>query len=317
MKISIFQFAYLFLISFFSDGIFAKEGMIPLNGMALSSSLSIRRSNKSTFFRGHGNSSISSSRRNNNNNNKNSTIESTPRGGACSDSNLQFFAKIGVCTILESVVLFGVLYASVKISDAVPSITLKLYNQPILELVASMMIIFGSSFFGSIVDGGLSAASKQALNPTMVSGNPNWFASLDKPSWNPPGWVFPIMWLIVSKPTQLCAMSRIFKYGIKKVTGENTSSTSFTTTFIPSLALFVYTTHLALGDTWNKVFFGLQCIGRGTVVITIFFAFLLASTYLFYTIDAGAGYYMLPTCFWVFVATALQWSIYLKNKNKK
>ena len=65
---------------------------------------------------------------------------------------------------------------------------------------------------------------------------------------------------------------------------------------------------------WNKVFFGLECIGRGTVVISIFLSFLLASTYLFYTIDPVAGYYMLPTCGWVSVATALQYSIYFKNK---
>ena len=129
-------------------------------------------------------------------------------------------------------------------------------------------------------------------------------------------WVFPIMWLIVAKPTQLCALSRIFKHGVQQVTVENSLSSSITTIF-PSFAILVYTTHLALGDTWNKVFFGLQCIGRGTAVISIFFAFLLASTYLFYTIDAGAGYYMLPTCGWVFVATALQWSIYLKNKSKR
>jgi hypothetical protein len=35
---------------------------------------------------------------------------------------------------------------------------------------------------------------------------------------------------------------------------------------------------------------------------------------LFYAIDPVAGYYMLPTCGWVTVATALQWSIYFKNK---
>ena len=67
-------------------------------------------------------------------------------------------------------------------------------------------------------------------------------------------------------------------------------------------------------QAWNKVFFGLECIGRGTVVITFFYAALLASAYLFYQIDDLAGYYMLPTCGWVTVATALQYSIYFLNK---
>lgn len=294
MKIFIFQFAYLFLVSSSSDGVIAKE-RVPSIAVPVGIKESVS-------------SSLSS-------NNDNSIIKSAPRGGAaCSDSALKFFAKIGTGTILESVVLFGVLYASVKLSDAVPSIP-SIYNQPIPSLVASLMIIFGSSFFGSVIDGGLSVASKQALMP-QTTLSPNWYAGLKKPSWNPPGWVFPIMWLIVAKPTQLCALSRIFKHGVQQVTVENSLSSSITTIF-PSFAILVYTTHLALGDTWNKVFFGLQCIGRGTAVISIFFAFLLASTYLFYTIDAGAGYYMLPTCGWVFVATALQWSIYLKNKNKR
>lgn len=64
---------------------------------------------------------------------------------------------------------------------------------------------------------------------------------------------------------------------------------------------------------WNKVFFELQCIGLGTVTITIFYALLLASAYLFSNIETKAGYFLLPTCGWVSVATALQYSIYFKN----
>jgi tryptophan-rich sensory protein len=82
----------------------------------------------------------------------------------------------------------------------------------------------------------MSAATNQALNPNKVLGDPNWYKNLVKPSWNPPGWVFPIMWLIVSKPTQLCAMSRMLKFGIK---GNEKES---------MLALAAYTTHLALGN---------------------------------------------------------------------
>ena len=51
-------------------------------------------------------------------------------------------------------------------------------------------------------------------------------------------------------------------------------------------------------------------------MITLFYAALLGSAYLFYNIDKGAGYYLLPTCGWVTVATALQYSIYFNNKDK-
>lgn len=222
-----------------------------------------------------------------------------PRGGDCSETNPTLLFKIAVGVLSQSAALLGILLASLSFSDLVPS---KVYNQPLLELLASMVVVFGSSFVGAFVDGSLSAATNQALNPTKVLGSPDWYANLQKPNWTPPGWVFPIMWLIVSKPTQLCATSRIFKYSTGGVDVK---------------ALALYTTTLALGDTWNKVFFGLECIGLGTLVITIYFAALLATAYSFYQIDALAGYYMLPTCGWVAVATMLQYSIDFLNKNKQ
>lgn len=227
-----------------------------------------------------------------------------PRGGACSDSDPALFAKIGTTTIFESMALFGILWSSIQIaaSKNYPTWVPRVMNQPLVELLASFLVIFGSSFVGAILDGGLSAATNQALKPNQVLGDPDWYANLSKPSWTPPGYFIAIMWVIVSKPTQLCALSRMLKFGIK-----SDSKASF-------LALAVYTTHLAFGDAWNKVFFGLECIGQGVPTITAMISALFYSAYLFYKIDKTAGYYMLPTCGWVTVASALQYSIYFRNK---
>lgn len=227
-----------------------------------------------------------------------------PRGGACNDSNPALATKIGTTTVAESAALLGILWSSVRSSSGLPPGFPRVFGQPLVELLASFFVVFGSSFVGAVVDGSLSAATNQALNPNKVQGDPNWYANLVKPWWNPPGWVFPIMWLVVSKPTQLCALSRMLKFGV----GADRDGSL--------VALAAYTTHLALGNAWNKVFFGLECIGRGTFVISLFYAALLATAYLFYQINPGAGYYMLPTCGWVTVATALQWSIYFNNQKK-
>mmetsp|Transcript_15771 Transcript_15771/g.23213 ORF Transcript_15771/g.23213 Transcript_15771/m.23213 type:complete len:283 (-) Transcript_15771:223-1071(-) len=221
------------------------------------------------------------------------------RGGACSDSNPVLFLKIFLSAALETALMLGVIVFSYKSADKVPAIP-DVFGLPLLVWGSLLLVIFSSSFFGSLIDGGLSAATKQVLDPNAIPGDPNWYASLIKPSWNPPGWVFPIMWLIVSKPTQLLAVSRLLK------TVEKGGA-------LPTGILATYCAHLSLGDAWNKVFFGLQCTGRGVAVITTFYAVLLASAYLFFNVDETAGYFLLPTCGWVTVATALNWNIYLNN----
>ena len=161
-----------------------------------------------------------------------------PRGGACSDTNPVLFLKIGTTTLFESSALFGILYASILVaaSSGYPEWIPEVSNQSLVSLLASMVVVFGSSFVGALVEGGMSVATKQVLTPNQVLGDPNWYLKLKKPSWNPPGWVFPIMWLIVSKPTQLCALSRMIKFGLD---GDRSASLT---------ALAVYATHLALGD---------------------------------------------------------------------
>ena len=107
------------------------------------------------------------------------------------------------------------------------------------------------------------------------------------------------MWLIVSKPTQFAAVWKL-------ITQHSDRDLS-----VPLLA---YCAHLSLGDAWNKVFFGLECTGRGLAVILTFWSVLLLSAYLFYGVDQSAGLLLVPTSLWVTVATALNWSIYDLNK---
>ena len=219
------------------------------------------------------------------------------RGGGCQDSNPVLFAKIALNAIFETGAMVGILVGGQKLAKrttAVPTFA----GISIIQWIGLFSIIFASSLIGSLVGGGLSVATNQILDPNVVPGDPNWYANLQKPSWNPPAWLFPIMWLIVSKPTQMVAVSRI----LRQSTHVN----------VPVLA--IYCAHLALGDAWNKVFFGMQCPGRGVAVIAAFFAMLLTSAYVFYQVEPLAGLFLLPTCGWVLVATALNWSIYLKNK---
>jgi len=233
------------------------------------------------------------------------------RGGACDDSDPILFLKIALSSLLETAALLGILVGSTKLSSqfSLPSFL----DLSILQWLSMVLVIFFPSIIGAITDGGLSAASNQVLMPNMTPGDINWYQNLKKPAWSPPGWLFPIMWLLISKPTQLIAVSKILKNG-EDVGQLLEGVVNIKNTDLPIGILTVYCSQLAIGDAWNKVFFGLQCPGRGAVVITLFWGLLLTSAFLFGTLDVMAGRFLLPTCGWVSVAAALNLSIYFKNK---
>ena len=218
-------------------------------------------------------------------------------GGKSNESDLVLFTKVGINAVLETAAMLGILAATKKVAAVVAMP--KLSGLPLIQWFGTFIIAYASSFIGSIIEGGISAATNQVLDPKAVPGSPEWYSRLKKPRWNPPGWLFPIMWLIISKPTQMIAVSKVLTSR-----PEN----------LPLSVLGLYCSHLALGNAWNKVFFGMQSIGRGVAVITAFYGLLLASAYTFYQVEPSAGIFLLPTCGWVTVATALNWSIYLKNK---
>jgi len=250
-----------------------------------------------------------------------SLITTKCRGGACKDSDPALFLKIALSAATECAILLGVIVGSTKVAESsrIPQgLIPDVFGLSLIQLIGLVAVIFAPSFFGAIVDGGLSAATNQVLAPNMTPGDPDWFVNLKKPVWNPPGWLFPIMWLIVSKPTQLVAVAKILKKSaIASTIAAAESEGSLSTIELPIGILAVYCAQLSIGDAWNKVFFELQCPGRGAAVITAFLGTLLTSAYLFFTADEVAGKFMLPTCGWVLIATALNWSIYLLNKNEQ
>ena len=178
-----------------------------------------------------------------------------PRGGA---SSLTTLTHAALGAVFEAGALLGVVKAARALPPGaseviarlkiLPSDTVK--GLPAAEWFAWCVIIFGSSAVGSVVDGSLRAATNQILMPTRVAGEQGWYASLDKPRWEPPGYVFPVMWLLVSKPTQLLAVAKV----CSSVTSEGEEAAALP--WVPQLA--AYCLHLALGDAWNKVFFGQQ-----------------------------------------------------------
>ena len=192
--------------------------------------------------------------------------------------NFFFFIYVCVCVLVSVVCLLAL--------EGLLCLTLPFFRQ----LLPYLLAVYGSGFLG--------AAKPQALMPTKVQ-NPEWYDKLQKPPWNPPGWVFPVMWLLVAKPTQLAALETLRRAG-------------GLTWRAPQVR--AYLAHLALGDVWNQVFFAEQNIGAGLATIALFLGALWGSTALFWQAAPLAGKLMLPTCAWVAVASSLNLAIYLLNR---
>jgi len=84
------------------------------------------------------------------------------RGGACSDSSIELFAKIGVGTAVEAILMWLALDKSLNLKLGDPLLT------RLVQVVALLSVIFASSVYGSLVESGLSAASKQFLDPNEI-----------------------------------------------------------------------------------------------------------------------------------------------------
>mmetsp|Transcript_39852 Transcript_39852/g.52518 ORF Transcript_39852/g.52518 Transcript_39852/m.52518 type:complete len:317 (+) Transcript_39852:44-994(+) len=178
------------------------------------------------------------------------------------------------------------------------SISLNLQN-PWKTAVASMIwltIVFGSSFLVNLP--GKWAESVQLLKPTTPGASQmEWYSNLVKPSWNPPAWLFPLMWIPL-KILQLIASVIVWE----KVDMD---------LLHPAIVSFLG--YQTLGDLWNKVFFDQRRIGFGLLVIYIFYGYLIASTVQFWKVSKVAGGLIFPTNLWVLVASSLNLSIWLKN----
>jgi benzodiazapine receptor len=127
---------------------------------------------------------------------------------------------------------------------------------------------------------------------------PVWYASLAKPAFVPPNWVFAPVW------TTLFILMGISAYLIweKEKFSEKGKK-----------ALGVFGLQLLLNIMWSVLFFGLKNLGAAFIEIIVLWAFIAYSTYLFSKIDKRAAYLLLPYIAWVTFASVLNLSLWMLN----
>ena len=115
-----------------------------------------------------------------------------------------------------------------------------------------------------------------------------WYQTLNKPSFNPPDWVFGPVWI-----TLYILMGISIWLIWKKEPSKNRT--------------------IGIRIFWSQLFFGIQRIDLGLLEI-IFLIFLICINIIyFYKINKIASYLLIPYLFWVLYASLLTYNIWILN----
>ena len=131
-----------------------------------------------------------------------------------------------------------------------------------------------------------------------ITGPGSWYATLMKPFFAPPAWVFAPVWitLFILMGIALCL---IWESGTERREVQ--------------VALGVFGLQFFLNVIWSFLFFGLQSPILGFADILLLWVMIAATIVLFYRIRKSAAYFLIPYIAWVTLATALNGAIYFMN----
>jgi benzodiazapine receptor len=127
---------------------------------------------------------------------------------------------------------------------------------------------------------------------------PTWYATLEKPVFTPPSWLFAPAWITLYLLMAVAA----FLIWRKGLAHEGVKC-----------ALTLFLVQLVLNALWSVVFFGLQSPLYGMVVILALWIAILLTIIKFFRLSTAAGWLMIPYILWVSFASVLNISIWVLN----
>ena len=125
-----------------------------------------------------------------------------------------------------------------------------------------------------------------------------WYASLQKPSFNPPNWLFGPVWFL------LYVLMGISAYLVWEKLAENKKAKG---------AMRLFWIHLFFNASWSIIFFGFQNPGLAFINIIIIWLLIIALIVKFWKISRWASYLLIPYFLWVSFASVLNYFIWYLN----
>jgi len=143
-----------------------------------------------------------------------------------------------------------------------------------------LIFAFGASAWGGFV--------------TSIYKEP-WYSTLVKPSFNPPDYVFPSIWIFLY-------VSMAFAIWLIWINPKKSEK-----------VIYIYFIHLLVNASWSLVFFALHQIFLALVVILIILFLVLWLIKLYYPINKFSAFIMMPYVVWLLFAFVLNLNILLLN----
>jgi len=154
----------------------------------------------------------------------------------------------------------------------------------VLRLIISIGICQCAGFIGSLF-----------TSPAV----PTWYATLKKPLFTPPSWIFAPVWITLYLLMGI-SLFLVWRVGLSERTVK--------------VAIGVFLVQLILNTSWSISFFGFRSPVAGLVVIILLWIFIILTIQSFLKVSVPAGLMLIPYVLWVSFAAILNTSIVLLNR---
>lgn len=122
----------------------------------------------------------------------------------------------------------------------------------------------------------------------------DWYDRLKKPWWTPPNWLFPVAWTTL----YICMAAAGARVAVSPDNG---------------IAMALWSLQIALNGLWTPVFFGLQRMRLGLIVLCALWASVALTLVALWSVDWIAGLLFVPYLTWVSVAGMLNLAVLRLN----
>jgi tryptophan-rich sensory protein len=129
-----------------------------------------------------------------------------------------------------------------------------------------------------------------------------WYDALEKPSWNPPKWAFPVVWTII--------------FGMIALAGWTAYRAAGGLMGAPWAFAF-YGLQLVLNAGWSAVFFGMKRPDLALIEVGFMYTSIVVTLVLFFQIDTTAGWLLMPYMIWTGIAARLNAKIIELNPRSR